>query len=178
MKIKNRPDYLSNVNMIVNIKDLDSSLLEKNKLSFKGVFSLNIYYTKYIPTKIPNCVSIGRMIMMKIFFICFLMMQIDTFKKNNQIKYLIFTPTEKNKETLRNYKKLRELTKRQIKVINDDEPTEYRKNFMKIKFESDHGFPFGKTFNNSDIIIIAASVLEKNGKYYPRNFLHECTYKL
>ena len=49
---------------------------------------------------------------------------------------------------------------------------------MKIKFESDDGFPCGKTFNNSDIIIIAASVLEKNGKYYPRNFLHECTYKL
>ena len=51
MKIKNGPDYLFNDNMIVNIKDFDSSLLEINKLSFKGVFSLNIYYIKYIPTK-------------------------------------------------------------------------------------------------------------------------------
>ena len=42
MKIKNRPDYLFNDNMIVNIKDFDSSLLEINKLLFKGVFSLNI----------------------------------------------------------------------------------------------------------------------------------------
>ena len=60
MKIKNRPDYLFNDNMIVNIKDFDSSLLEINKLSFKGVFSLNIYYIKYISTKIPNRVSVDR----------------------------------------------------------------------------------------------------------------------
>ena len=33
-KIKNRLDYLSNDNMIVNIKDFYYSLLEINKLSF------------------------------------------------------------------------------------------------------------------------------------------------
>ena len=60
MSIKNRPDYSLNDNMIVNTKDFDSSLLEINKLSFKGVFSLNIYYIKYIPTKSPNRVSINR----------------------------------------------------------------------------------------------------------------------
>ena len=98
MKIKNRPDYLSNDNMIVNIKDLDSSLLETNKLSFKGVFSLNIYYTNYIPTKILNRVSIGRMIMMKIFFICFLMMQIDTFKKTIKLNIQFLLPQKKTKK--------------------------------------------------------------------------------
>ena len=46
LKIKNRPDDLFNDNMIVNITDFDSSLLEINKLSFKTVFSLNIYYIK------------------------------------------------------------------------------------------------------------------------------------
>ena len=59
-KIKNRPDYLFNDIMTVNIKDFNSSLLELNKLSFKGVFSLNIYYIKYIPTKSPNSISINR----------------------------------------------------------------------------------------------------------------------
>ena len=34
MIIKNRPDYLFNDNMIVNVKDFESSLLEINKLSF------------------------------------------------------------------------------------------------------------------------------------------------
>ena len=58
MSIKNHPDYLFNDNMIVNIKEFDSTPLEINKLSFKGAFSLNIYYIKYIPTKNPNRVSI------------------------------------------------------------------------------------------------------------------------
>ena len=34
---------------------------------------------------------------------------------------------------------------------------------MKIKFESDDNLPLGKTFSISDIIIVAASVLEKDG---------------
>ena len=33
MKIKNRPDYLFNNNMIVNVKDFDPSLLKIYKLS-------------------------------------------------------------------------------------------------------------------------------------------------
>ena len=44
--------------MIVNIKDFDSSVLEIKKLPFKGVFSLNIYDIKYIPTKSTNRPSI------------------------------------------------------------------------------------------------------------------------
>ena len=49
---------------------------------------------------------------------------------------------------------------------------------MKIKFESDNDLPLGKTLNFVDIIIAVASVLEKNGKYYPQIFLHERAYKL
>ena len=45
---------------------------------------------------------------------------------------------------------------------------------MKIKFESENDLPLGKTFYILDMIIVAASVLEKNGKYYPQIFLHEC----
>ena len=60
IKIKNHPDYLFNDNMIVNIKDFDFSILEINKLSFKGVFGLNICYIKYTSTKSPNRVSIDR----------------------------------------------------------------------------------------------------------------------
>ena len=51
MRIKNRRDYLFNDNLIVNIKNFDSNLLEINRLSFKGVFSVSIHYIKYIPTK-------------------------------------------------------------------------------------------------------------------------------
>ena len=77
----------------------------------------------------------------------------------------------------RTKKHLWEETKRQFEVINDDEPIESRKDFMKIKFESDNDLHLGKTFNILGIIVVA-SVLEKNGKYYPQIFFHECVYKL
>ena len=41
---------------------------------------------------------------------------------------------------------------------------------MKTRFESDDDFPLGKTFSISNIIIVAATGLEKNGKYYPQFF--------
>ena len=51
-------------------------------------------------------------------------------------------------------------------------------NFIKIRFESDDDLPLSKTFNIVDMIVVAASVLEKNGSYYPQFFLHECAYNL
>ena len=41
---------------------------------------------------------------------------------------------------------------------------------MKIRFESDDDLPLGKTFIIVGMIIVAASVLEKNGKYYAQFF--------
>ena len=106
MNIKNRPDYLFNDNMIVNFKDFDSSLLKISKLSFKGVFSLNIYNIKCIPTKSPSCVSINRNDNDEDFLYLFLDDVDGDTEENDGIKYLVFTPTEKNKEALTNYTKL------------------------------------------------------------------------
>ena len=49
---------------------------------------------------------------------------------------------------------------------------------MKIRFTSDDNLPSVKTFNALNIIILAASALEKTSKCYPQCFLHECAYKL
>ena len=101
MKIKNRPDCLFNENIIVNIKDFDSSLLEINKLSFKGISSLNIYYLKYIPTKSPDRVSINRTDSDEDFFYLFLDDVDGTIEKNNGIKYQVFAARDENKEALK-----------------------------------------------------------------------------
>ena len=106
IKIKYQTDYLFNDNMIVNIKDFDSSLLEINKLSFKGVFSVSIHYIKYIPTKSFNRVSIDRTDNDEDFLYLFLGDLDRYIEKNNGIKYLVFDSTDKNNETLKNYKKL------------------------------------------------------------------------
>ena len=41
MNIKNCPNYLFSDNLMVNMKEFDPNLLEINKLSFKGAFSVN-----------------------------------------------------------------------------------------------------------------------------------------
>ena len=177
MKSKNRLDYLLNDNIIVNIKDFDSNLLEINKLSFKGVFRVSIHYIRYIPTKSSNRVSIDRTDNDEDYLYLFLDDVDGQIQENDGIKYLVFASSCKNKEALKNYTKLWEETKRQIEVINNDEPIKYRKDFMKIRFGSDDDLPLGKTFNVVDMITAVASVLETDDKYYPQIFLHECGYE-
>ena len=111
MKIKNCSDCLFNDNMVVNINDFDFSLLEISKLSFKGAFSLNFYYIKYIPTKSPNRVSIDKTDNDEDFLYLFLDDVDWHIEENDGIKYLVFTPTEKDKEALKNYKNLWKETK-------------------------------------------------------------------
>ena len=66
------------------------------------------------------------------------MMKLDTLKKTIELNiYLVFASKEKKKEALKNYTKLWEETKQQIELINDDEPIEYREDFIKIRIESD-----------------------------------------
>ena len=115
MKIENRPDYLFNDNMIVNIKGFDSSLLEINKLSFKAVFSLNIYYIKYIPTKIPNHVRIDRTDNDESYLYSFLYDVDGYIKESDGIKYLVFTSTDKNKEAFKNCKNFGKKLKSKLK---------------------------------------------------------------
>ena len=98
MKIKNRLDYLFHGNMIVNIKDFDSNLLEINEFSFKGVFSVSIYYGKYVSRKNPNRVKVDRTDCDED-FLYFFLDDVDEFiEENNGTKYLVFTPAEKTKD--------------------------------------------------------------------------------
>ena len=42
-------------------------------------------------------------------------------EENDGNKYLVFILTDKNKETLKNYKNVWDETKKQIEIINNDE---------------------------------------------------------
>ena len=95
ISIKNRPCYLFNdmINDMINIKHFDPRLLEINKWSFKGVFSVNIYCIKFLPTKIPDHVNIDDKGFLYLTFNnvngCFI--------KNDGIKYLGFDSTDESK---------------------------------------------------------------------------------
>ena len=95
----------------------------------------------------------------------------DILKKRMELNIQFLLLHTQKKTSINNYTKIWGETKRQNEVINDDEPIKYRKDFMKIRFESDDDLPLGKTFNIVDMIIVLASVLEKkNGKHYPHFF--------
>ena len=80
MKIKNRPDYLFNDNMIINIKDFDFSLLKIYKSSYKGF--LVLIFTA-LNTSLQKLLIM--LMIINIIFICFLMISMDTLKKTMEL---------------------------------------------------------------------------------------------
>ena len=83
----------------------------------------------------------------------------------------------KKKEALENYTELWDEVKDQIELISGNKPIEYRKNFMKIKFESDDDLALGKILSIPVCVITVGSVFQEDNKYYPQVHLHECLYK-
>ena len=57
-------------------------------------------------------------------------------------------------------------SKIEIETINVAEPIKYNEDFTEIRFESDDDLPLGKPLNILEMMIITASVFEKDGKYY------------
>ena len=57
-----------------------------------------------------------------------------------------------------------------IKTINVDKKGEYKKDFMKIKFNSDDNLPLGKILKLCMLTVVVRSVFEEDGKYYSQIF--------
>ena len=53
-----------------------------------------------------------------------------------------------------------------------------KKDFMKIRFESDNNLPLNKTLKLHMLTVIVKSVFEEDGKYYQQLFLGECFYEV
>ena len=152
---------------MIGLKNFDLWLLKKFNLSFKGVFNVNIYDIEYITMKSLDHKNIDNEEFLYLVF-----NNVNWYiKENNEVKYLVFASTDENKEPLKKYIKLWEGTKSQIEAINNYELIRYKKDFMKIRFDSDDGFPLGKTLNTVEVIIFTESVCEKYGKDYPQVFL-------
>ena len=97
-------------------------------------------------------------------------------EKNNEDEYLIFASADKNKEALENYTELWDEIKDQIELVGSNKPIKYKKDLMKIKFESDDDLPLGKILNIPVCVVIVRSVFRENKNYYPQVFLRECFY--
>ena len=99
-------------------------------------------------------------------------------EEKNGNKYLTFAFTDKNKKSLTKYIELWDEIKYLIKTTNDHKVGEYWKDFMKIKFSSDDNLPLNKTLKPHRLTVVAWSVFEEDGEYYPQVFWDKCLYEL
>ena len=92
-------------------------------------------------------------------------------------KYLVFDSTDENKELLKKYSNVFNGIRDKIKKVSSDE-CDFKKDYMKIKFNSDDNLSLNKPLTFHNMTIIIRSVFEEDGKLYPQVFLDDALYEL
>ena len=90
---------------------------------------------------------------------------------------MIFDFIDKSKEVLEKYTELWKEIKNQIETINVPEPIKYKRDFMKIRFESDDDWSLGKVLGIPVMAVVTGSVFQESNECYPQVILHECVYQ-
>ena len=110
---------------------------------------INIYYTEYITTKKSddyeniNSVNSLYLIIGKVDG----HIECNIVEEKDESKYLVFDPTDENKEELKKYKELGDGIKNKIETINGGKKGEYGKDSMKIKLETGNNLPMNIQLN-------------------------------
>ena len=95
-------------------------------------------------------------------------------EEENGNKHLIFDDSvNKNKVLLKKYADVWDGIKNEIKAINGCKENDYRKDYMKMKFNSDDNLPLNKPLKVHAMTIIIRSVFEKGGKVFLDDALYE-----
>ena len=159
---QNRTYYF--YNDIIDLKDFEPNLLKIDKKHYKGI---NIYYIGYINTKKIN--EHETISSVNPLYLC-INHASGYIEEKNGNKYLIFDSVDENKEVLKKYADVWDGIKNKIKAINGGKESDYGKDYMKIKFDSDDDLPLNKPLKFHPITIIIRSVFEEDGKFYPYLF--------
>ena len=93
----------------------------------------------------------------------------DLLMEKNGNKYLSIALTDSNNVLIK-YAEVWNGIKNQIKKINNDSVVEYDKDYIKIKFDSDHNLPLNKVLKFHAVTIIIRNIFERDGKYYLQFF--------
>ena len=81
---------------------------------------------------------------------------------------------DKNKKELKKYNELWDGIKNETETINGSKIGVYRKDFIKLKIDSDDDLPLNKPLNLHMLTIIVRSDFEDEGKFYLQVYLDEC----
>ena len=92
-------------------------------------------------------------------------------------KYSLFDSTDENKKLHKKYSDVFNEIKDKIKKI-DINDSDYEKEYMKTKFNSDDDLPLNKLLKFHLMTITIRHVFEENGKLYAQVFLDDTLYEL
>ena len=99
-------------------------------------------------------------------------------EEKNGNKYLIFNSVDENKEVLKKYVDVWDGITYEIKTINGGKENDYRKDYMKIKFNSDNDLSLNKPLKFHLMTIIIRCIFSEDGQLYPQLFLDDTLYEL
>ena len=151
INIKNRTQYFFNDQ--INLKDFDARFLKVDK----KYYEIDIYYIGYVTVKkIANYNNINSVNLL------YLMINemIGHFEEKNENKYLVLDDIDENKEVLKKYEEVWEGIKKEIEAINSGKKIEYRKDFKKLRFESNDDLALNKPIKLRLLTIINRSVFQ------------------
>ena len=138
--------------------------------------NIDIYYTGYITIKkIDDCENIHSVHPL------YLLVNHTSgyIEEKNGNKYLIFDDfVNESKGLLKKYADVWDGIKNKTKTINGGKENDYRKDYMKIKFNSDDHLPLKKPLKFHAMTIISRSVFKKGGKLYLQVFLDDALCEL
>ena len=169
INIKNRTYY--SYNDIIDIKHFDEWLLKIDKKSYKNI---GIYNIGYITIKkiddYENIYSVNPLYLT-------ITHASGYIEEKGVNKYLVFDSTDENKELLKKYNDVFNGIRDKIKEISSGE-FDYKKDYMKIKFNSDDNLPLNKPLKFHNMTITIRSVFKEDGKLYLQVLLVDALYKL
>ena len=93
------------------------------------------------------------------------------FKEKNSEKYLILDSIEKYEEVFSGILS-------EIKTINGGKEQFYKKNYARIRVNTDDDIPLNKPLKFPTLIIIIRCVIQEDTKLCPQIYLDECLYEL
>ena len=159
-------------NGIINFKNFESNLLRIDRKLYKNIGIYNIGYITI--KKIDDCENIYSVNPL------YLLVNHASgyIEEKNGNKYLIFDSTDGNEELLKKYSDVWNGIKNESKTINGGKENDYKKDYMKIKFNFDDYLPLNKPPKFHSMTIVIRYVFEEDGKLYPQDFLDDTLYEL
>ena len=153
-------------NDMINIKNFDSNLLQIDKKLHKNI---GIYYIECITIKkiddYQNIYSLNPLYL--------ILGEVNRcIEESNGNKHLVFASTDENKEVLKRYTEFWNEIKNEIEAINGGKTGKHKKDFMKIKFDSDDNLLLDRIFKLRMLAIFFISVFEEDGQFYPQVYLY------